>query len=161
MVLNALEGKALPVYGDGGNIRDWLYVEDHCEALWTVMKKGKVGEKYNVGGNSEKTNKQVVNTICEMMDEILPTYKNPDLTQKGIKRYADLITFVKDRPGHDRRYAIDASKIKRELGWVPRHSFVSGIRTTVEWYLENQEWCDQVQSGSYQRQRLGLVKGKK
>jgi len=161
MVLNALEGKALPVYGDGGNVRDWLYVEDHCEALWTVMKKGKIGEKYNVGGNSEKTNKQVVNTICEMMDKILPAHKNPGLAQKGIKHYADLITFVKDRPGHDRRYAIDASKIKRELGWVPRHSFASGIRTTVEWYLENQEWCDQVQSGSYQRQRLGLVKGKK
>lgn len=161
MVLNALEGKALPVYGDGGNIRDWLYVEDHCEALWAVMKRGTTGEKYNVGGDSEKTNKQVVHTICGVMDKMIPVDKNPRLEKLGIKGYADLITFVKDRPGHDRRYAIDASKIKRELGWKPRHNFSSGIQMTVQWYFKNQDWCVQVQRGRYQRQRLGLVKGKK
>jgi dTDP-glucose 4,6-dehydratase len=158
MVLNALEGKALPVYGDGGNIRDWLYVEDHCEALWTVMRRGKIGDKYNVGGDSERTNKQVVHTICSMMDRFLPASKNPQLAGGKIKVYTDLITFVKDRPGHDRRYAIDASKIKKELGWKPKHSFNSGIQMTVQWYLDNQEWCEQVQAGRYSRQRLGLVK---
>ncbi len=161
MILNALDGTSLPVYGDGGNVRDWLYVEDHCEALWTVMTRGKIGEKYNVGGNSEKTNKEVVKTICAQLDEMLPAAKNPALLKKGITRYSDLITFVKDRPGHDRRYAIDASKIRRELGWRPRNSFNSGMARTIDWYLLNQDWCEKVQTGWYQRQRLGLLKGKK
>ncbi len=157
MTLNALEGKNLPVYGDGGNIRDWLYVEDHCDALWTVMRKGKIGDKYNVGGDSERTNKQVVNTICSVMGKVMPAGRNQNLVKAGKRDYTDLITFVKDRPGHDRRYAIDASKIKRELGWKPKHNFNTGIQTTVEWYLHNQDWCQKVQAGQYNRQRLGLA----
>jgi dTDP-glucose 4,6-dehydratase len=160
MILNALEGKALPVYGDGRNIRDWLYVEDHCEALWRVMNRGKIGEKYNVGGNSEKTNLQVVDTICRQVEKAFPAKKNPVLLKRGITGYGNLVTFVKDRPGHDRRYAIDASKIRRELGWSPRHDFDAAMGRTVRWYLNHRDWCQAVQQGKYGRQRLGLLVGK-
>ncbi|WP_299204795.1 dTDP-glucose 4,6-dehydratase [uncultured Amphritea sp.] len=145
VILNALEGKQLPVYGKGDQIRDWLYVEDHARALYTVVSEGKVGETYNIGGHNEKQNIEVVNALCDVLQELVPVSI----------QYRDLITEVKDRPGHDRRYAIDASKIKCELGWQPLETFESGIRKTVQWYLENLEWCRRVQDGSYQRERLG------
>jgi dTDP-glucose 4,6-dehydratase len=141
MILNALEGKPLPVYGDGKNIRDWLYVTDHCVAIRLVLKQGRVGETYNVGGNNEKTNLDVVHTLCAILDARQP---RPD----GV-RYVSLISYVKDRPGHDRRYAIDSRKIMRELGWRPEESFESGIDKTVEWYLTHPEWIAQVRSGAY------------
>lgn len=146
VVLNALEGKPLPVYGDGQNVRDWLYVGDHCEALALVGDRGIPGETYNIGGRNERTNLQVVETICDRLDEVA----------KRDFRRRDLITFVRDRPGHDRRYAIDASKIERELGWKPRTSFDDGIRKTIGWYLENGGWCERIQNGVYRRERLGL-----
>lgn len=145
MILNALEGKALPVYGDGSQIRDWLFVEDHARALYAVLTQGKNGETYNIGGHNEMRNLDVVRTICSLLEELMPA------KPVGVARYEDLITFVKDRPGHDQRYAIDASKIKRELGWVPQETFESGIRKTVEWYLRNPEWVAHVKSGSYQQ----------
>lgn len=148
MILNALKGKPLPVYGDGKNVRDWLYVGDHCRAIHTVLKKGQPGEVYNIGGNNEKTNLQVVHAICDLLDEQSPR-------QDG-SSYRDQITFVKDRPGHDRRYAIDAGKIKRELGWVPGETFETGLRETIKWYLNNQDWCRRVLDGSYRGDRLGL-----
>lgn len=150
MILNALEGKPLPVYGKGNQIRDWLFVEDHARALYKVVTEGKVGETYNIGGHNEKQNIDVVHAICELLDELQPANNLP------IKSYKELITFVKDRPGHDIRYAIDASKIKRELGWVPEETFESGIRKTVEWYLNNLQWAHRVQDSSYQRERLGI-----
>lgn len=146
MILNALEGKPLPVYGKGNQIRDWLYVEDHARALVLVATEGKLGETYNIGGHNEKQNIDVVHTICDLLNEIRPRESGD---------YRDLITTVKDRPGHDMRYAIDASKIQRELGWKPAETFESGIRKTVQWYLDNQAWCQRVQDGSYQRERLG------
>jgi len=149
VILNALEGKPLPVYGKGNQIRDWLFVEDHARALYKVITEGKVGETYNIGGHNEKQNIQVVQKICELLDELQPS-KN-----LSVSSYKDLITFVKDRPGHDIRYAIDASKIQRELGWIPEETFESGIRKTVIWYLNNLEWAHRVQDGSYQRERLG------
>lgn len=152
MILNALDGKALPVYGKGDQIRDWLYVEDHARALCKVLTEGKIGETYNIGGHNEKTNLEVVKALCSLLDELAPFKKS----KLNIKNYETLITYVKDRPGHDRRYAIDASKIERELGWKPEETFETGLRKTVEWYLDNQEWCQQVQSGSYQRERLGF-----
>ena len=145
---NALAGKPLPIYGDGKNIRDWLYVEDHCKALYTVIKSGRPGETYNVGGNCEKQNIEIVRTICSILDEMRP---------KPAGRYEEQITFVKDRPGHDRRYAIDASKIRRELGWQPQETFESGIRKTIGWYLENEKWVADIISGKYQCQRLGII----
>lgn len=151
MILNALEGKPLPVYGQGLQIRDWLYVEDHARALTTVLMHGKIGSTYNIGGHNEKRNIDVVNTICTILDELVPSRPN------GIKSYKDLITFVADRPGHDQRYAIDASKIQQELGWVPAETFTSGLRKTINWYLNNQQWCKNVLDGSYQRQRLGIA----
>jgi dTDP-glucose 4,6-dehydratase len=151
IILNAQEGKALPVYGKGNQIRDWLYVEDHARALVLVATKGKVGETYNIGGHNEKQNIEVVDTICEILTELAPI-KNSKLK---IEHYKDLKVFVKDRPGHDMRYAIDASKIQKELGWTPVETFESGLRKTVQWYLDNQVWCQHVQDGSYQRQRLG------
>ena len=160
MILNAMEGKSLPVYGDGGNVRDWLYVLDHCEALWRVAKAGKPGEKYNVGGGCEKTNLEVVRGLCLQLEKVLPASRNPALIPKGIRSYASLVTYVKDRPGHDRRYAIDASKIRKELGWKPRHDFDSGLEATVRWYGANQDWCKKVQFGNYQRERLGISEGK-
>lgn len=147
MILNALEGKPLPVYGDGGNVRDWLYVEDHCRAIRTVLCQAPPGEEYNIGGNCERTNLQVVHAICDIVGRL-----RPDLSHKP----RDLITFVKDRPGHDRRYAIDAGKIRRELGWEPRENFESGLERTVRWYIENPIWVDRVTSGKYRRERLGL-----
>ena len=157
VILNALEGKDLPIYGKGNQIRDWLYVEDHARALVVVATTGEVGETYNIGGHNEKQNIEVVQTICKILDELVPC------EQRGVKgkdgqlltTYASLLTFVKDRPGHDMRYAIDASKIQRELGWTPQETFESGIRKTVQWYLDNQQWCQHVQDGTYQRERLG------
>lgn len=149
MILNALEGKPLPVYGDGMQIRDWLYVEDHARALYKVVTEGMVGETYNIGGHNEKANIEVVTTLCSLLDELVPS------KPAGISNYSDLISFVKDRPGHDIRYAIDASKIERELGWKPEETFESGIRKTVLWYLNNKEWWSRVLDGSYSRERLG------
>jgi len=152
MILNALAGKPLPVYGDGSQIRDWLYVEDHARALVEVVTRGKVGETYNIGGHNEKRNLEVVETICDLLDEMVPLAG----VDRGLRRsYRELITFVKDRPGHDRRYAIDASKIERELGWKPQETFESGIRKTVRWYLDNRQWWERVLDGSYQLARLG------
>ncbi len=158
MILNAIEGKKLPVYGRGDQIRDWLYVEDHAEALFTVLTKGKVGETYNIGGNNEKRNIEIVTTICEILDEVIPINNNASIQQSSlhIQHYKELIMFVEDRPGHDRRYAIDASKIKHELGWTPKETFDSGIRKTVEWYLENRWWWQPLQE-RYKRERLGKV----
>ncbi|MBG7602210.1 MAG: dTDP-glucose 4,6-dehydratase [Gammaproteobacteria bacterium] len=147
MILNALEGKPLPIYGDGGNIRDWLYVVDHCAAIWRVLQAGKPGEVYNVGGNCELTNLQVVDALCSIMDELFP-----DSTHVP---YNSLKIFVKDRPGHDLRYAIDAGKLKRELGWEPQATFETGLRETVLWYLDHLEWCREVAAESYQGERLG------
>jgi len=150
MILNALEGKPLPVYGDGKQIRDWLYVEDHARALVKVALEGKLGETYNIGGHNEKRNIDVVKTICALLEELAPH------KPAGVARYEDLITHVVDRAGHDLRYAIDATKIQRELDWVPLETFESGMRKTVQWYLGNRQWCAHVQDGSYQRQRLGV-----
>ncbi|SEG57440.1 dTDP-glucose 4,6-dehydratase [Marinobacterium lutimaris] len=158
MILNALSGKPLPVYGDGNQIRDWLYVEDHARALVKVATEGAVGETYNIGGHNEKRNLEVVETICDLLQEMVApgTFASTDWSSdEPIAHYRDLITFVKDRPGHDVRYAIDAGKIQRELGWVPQESFESGIRKTVEWYLDNPEWWQRVLSGEYQLGRLG------
>ena len=149
MILNALHGQPLPVYGDGSQIRDWLYVEDHAKALIKVVTEGEIGETYNIGGHNEKTNLEVVETICDLLEELAPE-KPTDVTN-----YRDLITFVKDRPGHDVRYAIDASKIERELGWVPEETFESGLRKTVQWYLDNRQWWERVLSGAYRLERLG------
>ncbi|MGF1873669.1 dTDP-glucose 4,6-dehydratase [Photobacterium indicum] len=149
MILNALDGKPLPVYGNGMQIRDWLYVEDHAVALYTVVTKGEIGETYNIGGHNEKANIEVVKTICSLLDELVPN------KPEGVAQYQDLITYVTDRPGHDVRYAIDASKIERELGWKPAETFESGIRKTVEWYLNNKEWWSRVLDGSYSFERLG------
>lgn len=145
VILNALEGKPLPIYGKGDQIRDWLYVEDHARALYKVATEGKVGETYNIGGHNEKKNIEVVQTICEILDQLVPSDSS----------YSSLITYVTDRPGHDRRYAIDASKIAKELNWQPKETFETGIRKTIQWYLDNGEWCQNVQDGSYQRERLG------
>ena len=147
VILNAIAGKALPIYGKGNQIRDWLYVEDHARALVLVATEGKIGETYNIGGHNEKQNIEVVHTICEILDELKP---------KSNSSYKEQMTFVKDRPGHDMRYAIDASKIAKELNWTPQESFETGIRKTVKWYLENEKWWKAVQDGSYQGQRLGL-----
>ncbi|WP_447045829.1 dTDP-glucose 4,6-dehydratase [Vreelandella sp. H-I2] len=152
VILNALEGKALPVYGKGEQIRDWLFVEDHARALYTVVSEGEIGETYNIGGHNEKQNIDVVHTICDLLQELVPPTEGV-----GITHYRELITFVTDRPGHDLRYAIDASKIEKTLGWRPQETFESGIRKTVKWYLDNREWCQRVQDGSYQRQRLGMA----
>ena len=154
VILNALEGKNLPVYGKGDQIRDWLYVEDHARALYKVVTEGVIGETYNIGGHNEKQNIEVVHTICDLLEELVPDNTNSKAAgnEQGFK---GLITYVTDRPGHDVRYAIDASKIERELGWKPEESFETGIRKTVEWYLTNNEWVTHVQDGSYQRERLG------
>ena len=153
MLLNALEGRPLPIYGDGGNVRDWLHVEDHCEGILLVLAKGRPGEKYNIGGGNERTNLEIVDRICDAVEALRPAASNAALHSST---YHDLKTFVPDRPGHDRRYAIDATKIRRELGWAPRHAFEEGISATARWYLEHRDWCEQVQQGRYDRQRLGL-----
>ncbi|MGE4260511.1 dTDP-glucose 4,6-dehydratase [Shewanella sp.] len=147
VILNAIEGKALPIYGKGDQIRDWLYVEDHARALYKVVTEGKVGETYNIGGHNEKKNIEVVEAICHILDDIKP---------KSDGSYSEQITYVADRPGHDRRYAIDATKIANELGWKPQETFVTGLRKTVTWYLENEQWWQRVRSGAYQGARLGL-----
>lgn len=142
LIMNALQGKALPIYGDGQNIRDWLYVEDHCSAIAAVLAKGTIGEVYNIGGNYEKTNLEIVHTVCAILDELVPDSPH--------RPHQQLITYVKDRPGHDRRYAIDPSKIAREIGWQPAETFDSGIRKTVQWYLANSAWVENITSGNYQ-----------
>lgn len=149
VILNAIHGKPIPVYGNGCQVRDWLFVEDHARALYKVVTEGKVGETYNIGGHNEKKNIEVVEAICDLLEELKPA------KPKGIASYKDLICFVKDRPGHDIRYAIDAAKIERELGWKPEESFESGIKKTVEWYLDNEDWWSRVLSGEYQLNRLG------
>ncbi|GLR76435.1 MULTISPECIES: dTDP-glucose 4,6-dehydratase [Vibrionaceae] len=146
VILNALEGKPLPIYGRGDQVRDWLYVEDHARALHKVVTDGIIGETYNIGGHNEKQNIEVVETLCQILNELVPQKFD----------YKELITFVSDRPGHDVRYAINATKIERELGWTPNETFETGLRKTVEWYLSNSEWCKRVQDGSYQRERLGV-----
>jgi dTDP-glucose 4,6-dehydratase len=160
MILTALEGKPLPIYGDGGNVRDWLYVDDHCRGILMVLRKGAPGSKYNIGGDSERTNLQIVDALCAALEQERPAEENPkisEISSKVKRSYAQLKTFVPDRPGHDRRYAIDASKIRRELGWQPSYSFEEGLLRTVRWYLANPEWCATVQSGNYGRERLGLA----
>ncbi|HZP48555.1 MAG TPA: dTDP-glucose 4,6-dehydratase [Vicinamibacterales bacterium] len=146
MILNAIDGRPLPIYGDGGNVRDWLHVDDHCEGLLLVLARGRAGEKYNIGGGHERTNLEIVDRICDLVDELAPASES----RRRLK------TFVQDRPGHDRRYAIDASKVRRELGWAPRRTFDAGLRETVRWYLDHRDWCARVQAGTYNRERLGV-----
>jgi dTDP-glucose 4,6-dehydratase len=146
MILNAIDGRPLPIYGDGGNVRDWLHVEDHCVGILLALRAGRVGEKYNIGGGNERTNLEIIDRICDALDEMAPTSTS----------HRSLKTFVPDRPGHDRRYAIDATKIRRELGWQPRHTFETGLRETIRWYLDHRDWCERVQAGKYERERLGL-----
>ncbi|SRR6266568_915032 len=149
MILTALEEKDLPIYGDGQNIRDWLYVEDHCCAIRRVLAAGRIGQSYNIGAGCEKTNLEVVGQLCVLLDQLRP--------RKNGKSYRDLVNFVQDRPGHDRRYAINPSKVSQELGWTARESFESGLHKTVQWYLANLSWCERVMDGSYQRERLGVI----
>ena len=157
MILNAIEGKPLPIYGDGGNIRDWLYVGDHCEGILQVLERGRPGEKYNIGGGNERTNLEIVEALCEELEAALPASTNPALKSAGITHYADLKQFVSDRPGHDRRYAINAEKIHLELGWRAKVDFDAGIRATLRWYLDNREWCESVEAESSQRERRGTL----
>jgi dTDP-glucose 4,6-dehydratase len=149
IILNALEGKPLPVYGKGENIRDWLYVDDHAHALYLVLKQGKIGETYNIGGHNEKTNLSVVHQLCALLDELQPN--------SPYKPHQQLITFVTDRPGHDLRYAISARKIQQTLGWTPQETFETGLRKTVQWYLDNRQWWQRVRDGRYRGERLGLL----
>ena len=146
MILNCLAWKPLPVYGDGSNIRDWLYVDDHCNAIKTVYENGRIGETYNIGGNNEIKNIDIVNSICDILDELKPSNRG---------KYRNLITFVNDRPGHDFRYAINAKKIQKNLGWYPAESFSTGIKKTIEWYLQNEEWWKNIQDKKYNQERLG------
>ena len=155
MILNAVEGRPLPLYGDGGQVRDWLYVEDHCAGLLLVLEQGRVGEKYNIGGAGERTNLDVVDSLCAALEAALPAAANPAFAGPSAARYDALKTFVTDRPGHDRRYAIDASKIRRELGWQPAHDFETGIARTVRWYLDNRAWCEP--SPGDHRERLAAL----
>ncbi len=156
ILLNAVEGKPLPIYGDGGNVRDWLYVEDHCSGILLALQQGRPGEKYNIGGGNERTNLQIVDRICLELEQLLPAAENPALNSRGMTSYLDLKKFVADRPGHDRRYAIDAAKIRAELGWKPAYNFEAGLVRTMRWYLDNRRWCETVLAGKYQRERLGL-----
>jgi len=157
MILNAVEGKPLPLYGDGGHIRDWLYVADHCEGILRVLEGGRPGEKYNIGGGNERSNLQIVDALCEELERVRPASANPALKRAGTARYADLVQFVADRPGHDRRYAIDAQKIQRELGWRAEVGFDAGLRATVRWYLEHRDWCEAVEAQGSQRERRGTL----
>ncbi|OVE77136.1 dTDP-glucose 4,6-dehydratase [bacterium F11] len=156
MILNAIEGKPLPIYGDGQQIRDWLYVEDHCEGLLTVLKEGTIGAKYNIGSHNEWTNLDLVGKICDFLEELYPIKENRVFKKKPLKSYKDLISLVKDRPGHDRRYAIDATKIQNELKWRPKSNMDSALKKTIQWYLNNREWAQAIQSGTYNRERLGI-----
>ena len=155
-ILNALEGKPLPIYGDGQNVRDWIYVEDHCAGVLAALERGRIGEKYNLGGGAERRNLEIVDAICGHLERALPAGANPALAARGAASYSELKTFVPDRPGHDRRYAIDSSKARRELDWNPAHDLDAGLERTVRWYVEHRDWCEAVQSGSYRRERLGL-----
>jgi len=157
MILNAADGRPLPVYGDGGNVRDWLHVDDHCAGILLALAKGRPGEKYNIGGGGERTNLEVLDALLNAVEDVLPAAENPALAARRIASYHELKTFVTDRPGHDRRYAIDAGKIRRELGWTPGHTFEQGIAATVQWYLTNRAWCAAVESGRYDRERLGTI----
>jgi dTDP-glucose 4,6-dehydratase len=159
VTLNAIAGKRLPIYGDGGNVRDWLYVEDHCAGILLALQSGRTGERYNIGGAGERTNLEVVDAICAALDELLPAAENPALAAQGKQGYGELKTFVQDRPGHDRRYAIDATKIRRELGWQPATDFADGIARTVRWYINNRAWCETVLANKYAGERLGVVGG--
>ena len=154
-ILNAVDARELPIYGDGGNVRDWLHVTDHCSGLMTVLERGTTGEQYNIGGSNEQTNLTIVDTICDLLEELLPPSTNPAMAAAGVTRYRDLKRFVADRPGHDRRYAIDGSKLQRELGWKPQYSFRAGLRDTVAWYVEHRDRFEAARLG-YDRQRLGL-----
>ena len=157
MILNAVDARPLPIYGDGLNVRDWLFVEDHCSGIRRVLERGAVGRSYNIGGNVEKTNIEVIDTLCEILDRLHPASSNPALQSKGLSNYSELKKFVPDRAGHDRRYAIDATRILKELDWRPEHDFASGMERTVRWYLDNRHWCEAVQQrGEYDRERLGL-----
>ncbi len=156
-IFNAMAGRALPIYGDGRNVRDWLFVTDHCEALTAVLERGQPARKYNIGGRAERTNLEVVGEVCARLDALLPAAHNPALKAAGCERYSELIRFVPDRPGHDRRYAIDCSRIEGELEWRARVDFGEGIGRTVRWYLDNPEWCDSVRGGGYAGERLGLA----
>lgn len=158
MILNALDGKPLPIYGDGANVRDWLYVEDHCAGILLALQQGRLGEKYNIGGHNERTNLQVVDRICDILQEEMPPAQNDALKERKLSHYRDLKTFVRDRPGHDLRYAIDNSKIQQELGWQARHDFESGLKETVRWYLAHADWCQAVSQHQYDGERLGLGK---
>ncbi len=156
MILNALEGKPLPIYGDGQHVRDWLHVEDHCRGILLALRQGKRGEQYNIGGGNERTNRAVVEQICTILEERLPASQNAALKERGMTAYSDLLTLVTDRPGHDRRYAIDATKIRTQLGWRPRHTFEQGLAQTVRWYVDNRRWCEAIGADRYNRERLGL-----
>ncbi len=156
LLLNALEGKPLPIYGTGGNVRDWLYVEDHCAGILLVLQRGQVGGKYNLGGGNERTNLEIVDRLCALLEGIVPAATNPALVRQGITRYDALKRFVPDRPGHDWRYAIDATKVRSELGWTPAHDFEQGLTQTIRWYLDHRDWCDAVLTDKYNRERLGL-----
>jgi dTDP-glucose 4,6-dehydratase len=156
VLLNAVEGKDIPIYGDGGNVRDWLYVEDHCDGLWTVLERGRAGRNYNIGASCEQTNMELVDRLLAHLEQARPAKQSGALAARGLSSYVDLKTFVQDRPGHDRRYAIDSSRIRQELGWQPRHDFESALAHTVRWYLDHRDWCGAVQAHSYDRTRLGL-----
>ena len=156
-ISKAVEGEPLPIYGDGSNVRDWLHVTDHCEGILLALQKGTIGEKYNLGGSNERTNLEVVDGICSALDALRPAAKDAHLAERGIKSYTELKTFVADRPGHDKRYAIDATKSRGELGWQPSYRFEDGLKETVRWYLENTEWCEHVLKGKYEKERLGLA----
>jgi dTDP-glucose 4,6-dehydratase len=157
MILNAAEGKPLPIYGDGGNVRDWLYVDDHCAGILLALERGRPGEKYNIGGGNERSNLEMVDAICEQLELALPAARNPALAAAGLNDYRALKSFVADRPGHDARYAMDISKVTRDLGWRPRETFETGLRKTVAWYLENRRWWQDIRSGRYAGERLGLL----
>jgi dTDP-glucose 4,6-dehydratase len=159
IILNALDGEPLPIYGDGLHVRDWVYVEDHCAGILAVLERGRLGESYNIGAETEKKNIEIVDTICDILEELRPVGGSPALVSRGVSSYRDLKTFVQDRLGHDRRYALDAAKIRRELGWKPGHDFRSGMAKTVRWYVDHRKWCDKVQSSAqYRRERLGLAR---
>jgi dTDP-glucose 4,6-dehydratase len=159
MILNALEGKPLPIYGDGGNVRDWLYVEDHCAGILLALTEGRPGRKYNIGGFGERTNLEIIDTLCAELERVRPAASNPALARAGVGAYAELKQFVTDRPGHDRRYAIDSRRAQNELSWRPDHDLATGLGATVRWYLDHRDWCEAVQSGRYRRERLGLSSG--